>query len=188
MARKVGLSREAVLAMAMRVADERGIDAVSLAAVASALGVRSPSLYAHFDGLSALQRALGLHAAGELARGMEAARAGRRGAEALREVALAYLRFARAHPGWYAAIHRVTPVEGDTALYRTLAEIVMPIIGCLADLGVPAGEMVHQTRVVRSALHGFANLERGGGFGRPAEFDDSFERLVRLLLAGARAT
>ena len=44
-----------------------GIDAVTLASVAAALGVRSPSLYNHIAGLDGLRRELALHASALLA-------------------------------------------------------------------------------------------------------------------------
>jgi AcrR family transcriptional regulator len=47
MGRKRGLSLEQVIEAAADVADRDGLDALSLASVASALGVRPPSLYRH---------------------------------------------------------------------------------------------------------------------------------------------
>ena len=184
MARKIGLTPALVLTAAAELADRDGFDGVTLAAVASQLGVRSPSLYTHYDGLDALRRALCLQAASALAQALRKGREGRRGALALARVCQAYLEFARNHPGGYQAVHAVAPAEGDTALYLELAEVVMPVVTCLTEMGVPPGEMIHQTRVVRSALHGFASLEQGNGFGPPVDFDLSFERLVDLLTSG----
>lgn len=187
MARKIGLTPQSVLAAAVEVADDHGFEGVTLAAVAGLLGVRSPSLYAHYDGLAALHRALCLHTASTLAESLQAARVGHPGTLGLAAVCQAYLKYARAHPGWYEAVHAVAPQAHDAELYRALTEVVMPIVGCLSEMGVPAAEMIHQTRVVRSALHGFALLEQGNGFGRPVDFDLSFERLVALLTSGVAA-
>jgi len=184
MARKIGLTPESVLAAAAAIADQDGFDNVTLAAVAGRLGVRSPSLYSHYDGVEALRRALCLEASSNLARALRQGREGLQGSWALAGVCRAYLRFARHHPGGYQAVHAITPAEGDTELYLALAEVVMPVVSCLTEMGVPAGEMIHQTRVVRSALHGFASLEQGNGFGRPVDFDLSFDRLVNLLTSG----
>ena len=188
MARKIGLSPNLVLAATAEIADQHGFDGVTLAAVAGRLGVRSPSLYAHYDGLGALRRALCLDAASTLAEALRTGRKGLRGASALAGVCRAYLVYARRHPGGYQAVHAVAPAEGDTQLYLALAEVVMPVVSCLTEMGVPAGEMIHQTRVIRSALHGFASLEQGNGFGRPSDFDLSFERLIDLLTSGIAST
>ncbi len=60
-ATQVGLDHEAVIQAAAELADERGVDALTLAALATRLGIRSQSLYAHVDGLDGLLRDLALH-------------------------------------------------------------------------------------------------------------------------------
>jgi hypothetical protein len=42
-------------------------------------------------------------------------------------------------------------------------------------------DAVHAVRAIRSALHGFVDLERSGGFAMDVSLDASFERLVRSL-------
>jgi len=58
MAAGIGLDREQVIEEAAALADESGAHAVTLAALAARLGVRSQSLYAHVDGLDGLRRDL----------------------------------------------------------------------------------------------------------------------------------
>ncbi len=48
--------------------------------------------------------------------------------------------------------------------------------------------MVHAIRTVRSALHGFVDIERLGGFKIDVSLDDSFDCLVRGLAAGLGPT
>lgn len=184
MGRRVGLTQDAIVAAAARIADEEGLDAVTLAAVAKRLGVRSPSLYAHVDGLAGLRRELTILAASSLAADLRAARHRRHGAAALTALADAYRAFASSHPGWYAASQQAVPPGKDDALYRALAESVLPVMETLAELGVPPADLLHQTRAVRSALHGFVTLERGNSFGMSVDFDESFRRLVDLVSRG----
>lgn len=184
MGRRVGLTQDAVVAAAARIADEDGLDAVTLAAVAGRLGVRSPSLYAHVDGLVGLRRQLTILAATALADELRAARHRRHGAAALQSLANAYRSFASNHPGWYAASQQAVPPGKDDALYRALAESVLPVMETLAEMGVPPASLLHQTRAVRSALHGFVTLERGNSFGMSVDFDESFQRLVELVTRG----
>lgn len=106
------------------------------------------------------------------------------GREALREIAYAYRRFAREHPGLYAAAQRAVKPGEDDELYRALAAAVTPVFQALAEEGVGPEERVHLTRAIRSALHGFVVLEQLGGFGMPESVEESFDRLVGLLLAG----
>ena len=37
---------------------------------------------------------------------------------------------------------------------------------------------------LRSVIHGFATLEVAGGFGLPLDCDESFRRLIAMLIAG----
>lgn len=189
MARKLGITPRDVLHEAATLADEHGLGGVTLAAVAERLGVRSPSLYAHVpQGLDGLRRELALHAADAMAKALGTAASRKRGLEALEAIAHAYRRFARRHPGWYAAAQRAVRPGEDDELYRRLAAVVQPALRALNDLGVPPQDQVHLARAFRAALHGFVTLETTGGFGRPEAIEESFTRLVATLLAGVRAT
>jgi AcrR family transcriptional regulator len=186
MARKVGLSWRDVVAAAATIADAEGLDAVTLASVAERLGIRSPSLYAHVDGLDGLRRLLALEAAERMAEELRGAAAEHSGFDALREIALAYRRFAKRHPGLYAAAQRAVRPGEDDELYRALAAVAMPAIQALGEAGVAPSEQVHLTRAIRAALHGFVVLEQTGGFGMPESVDESFRRVVELLLSAVR--
>ncbi len=105
MGRKLGLTLDDVVAKAAEIADRDGLDQLSLAAVASGLGVRSPSLYNHVDGLPGLRRQLAIRAGQVIAADMAEAVAGTTDSptDRLRAIAAAYRRFALAHPGLYAS-------------------------------------------------------------------------------------
>jgi AcrR family transcriptional regulator len=186
MARRMGLTRTDVVGAARAIADAEGLDAVTLAAVAGRLGIRSPSLYAHVDGLEGLRRELALAAAAAMAEAFRAAVFGRSGLESLAALALAYREFARRHPGLYAAAQRAVKPGEDDELYEALAEVVRPVFSSLAEVGADAADQVHLTRVFRSALHGFVVLEQAGGFGMPESIDESFRRMVDVLIAAVR--
>ena len=49
-------------------------------------------------------------------------------------------------------------------------------------------EAIHALRALRSVVHGFATLEAAGGFGIPLNLDESFRRLVELLIRGMEGT
>lgn len=188
MARKIGLGLDDVAHAAAVVADRAGLDAVTLSAVAAELGVRSPSLYAHVEGLEGLRRLLARFAAGRLAEQLTRAAGKSEGLAALEAIAHAYRRFARRHPGWYSATQRAVPPGADEPLYAALAACVAPVFGALAQAGVGEGDRVHLTRAFRAALHGFVTLEEGRGFGMPESVELSFTRLVQLLLDGVTHT
>jgi AcrR family transcriptional regulator len=189
MARKRGLSTGQVVDAAAEIADAEGLEAVTLASVAARLGVRSPSLYAHVQGLEGLKRLLALRAAVLSAEELRAAAADHSGLEALREIAHASRRFATEHPGLYDAGQRaVRPGadKEDKELFHAMMEAVMPAFQALAEAGVDEPERLHLLRAIRAALHGFVALERAGSFVLPESIEESFHRLVDLVLAGVR--
>jgi AcrR family transcriptional regulator len=70
---RAGLDHDRVVAAAAAIADAEGLDAVKLARVAAALGVKSPSLYDHVDGRDGLVRGIALLGLAELAADIHAA-------------------------------------------------------------------------------------------------------------------
>lgn len=186
MARKRGITLSDIVASASRLADEGGWEGLTLAGVARDLGIRSPSLYAHVEGLAGLRRAVALYAARDMTRYLEQAAEGRKGEEALHAILRAYCRFARRHPGRYAAVQRAVAPDPDDELYEALGSVVVPVLTALGEAGVEPERRIHLVRALRSALHGFVLLETGGGFGRPEPVEESFDHLVELLLAGVR--
>jgi AcrR family transcriptional regulator len=182
-ARKAGLARGDVLEVAAALADREGLAAVTLSRVAAELGVRSPSLYAHVDGLPGLRRLLALRGAAAIRDALAGAVAGRSGPAALRAAAHAFRDVIRAHPGLYAATLPTPPAADDPELYAALADAARPLVDAAAAAGLAGPAAVHATRAIRAAVHGFADLDRAGGFGQPVAVEDSFAVLVDALVA-----
>jgi AcrR family transcriptional regulator len=187
MARKRGVTLEQVLSVSEELADAEGLEGVTLAAVARTLGIRSPSLYAHVGGLGHLLRLLALSAAEKMESEFREAAGELKGSEALRAIAHRYRDFARRHPGRYAAVQRAVRPGEDEELYAALGGVVSPVLRALEEAGAAPGDRIHLARALRSSLHGFVELERMGGFGMPEEVDESFHRLVELILSGLRS-
>jgi AcrR family transcriptional regulator len=185
-ARKRGVTVEDVAAAAVAVADASGLEGLTLAAVSARVGVRSPSLYAHVDGLDGVKRLVALRAAAEMEAVLRGASRGVEGLAALRAIAHAYRRFANDRPGLYAATQRAVRPGEDDELYAALAAVIVPVVGALRAAGVAAEDVIHMTRAIRSALHGFVELEGSSGFGMPESVAESFGLLVELLLSGVR--
>lgn len=177
---RAGLTPAIVVAEAARVADEVGLDKLTLAAVAQRLGVALPSLYKHVRGLDALHQRLSVLALGELTAAITQASIGLSGREALHAMARAYRDYAHRHPGRYAATLRAADptdpahVEADRATLAVLYAV-------LAEYRLTGDQAVDAVRCLRSALHGFVALEAAGGFKLPRDLDRSYERLVDAL-------
>lgn len=188
MARKAGLTNEQIVAAAAAVADGEGLAAVTLARVATELGVRPPSLYHHVDGLEGLLRALMCHAYERLGRIAAQARTEHRGPEAVRAQCHAYRTFAQRHPGLYTALNRTDLTRDDPDLRAGMEASVAPLLASLADLGFDGDERWEALRLFRAAIHGFLTLELHGAMTIPLDLDVSYGRLVDSLIAGVQTT
>jgi AcrR family transcriptional regulator len=166
-----------VVAEAARLADEVGLDKLTLATVAQRRGVALPSLYKHVRGMDHLLQRLAALATGELAEVLATAAAGRSGADALHATADAYRDYARRHPGRYRATQRV-PDPDDPEHVAAGERAVGTILAVLRGYDLTGDDAIDATRAYRSALHGFVLLEQGGGFGIPLDVDRSFHQLV----------
>jgi AcrR family transcriptional regulator len=174
---RAGVTIQRIIDEAATIADEGGLHSVTLATLAQRLNVRVPSLYKHVSGLQDVHEQLAEQSRLELAEAMEQATIGRSGADAVRSLASALRRWALAHPGRYAATVRAQPPGTEPTVGTSRATFVL--------LRVVAGneedardETIHAARTLRSALHGFIDLELHGGFGLPQGIEPSFDWLI----------
>jgi AcrR family transcriptional regulator len=179
-----------------------GLDRLTLSELAVRLGVRQPSLYNHIESLQGLHRHIAINAKRELAGVLASAAVGKSGADAVVAIATAYRRWALEHPGRYATTVRAPAPDDadDRAASAAATEVVFAVlsgfgfgfelgsgVGGDAAIGGDADAVVHATRALRAALHGFVDLEARGGFALPVDLDESFGRLVAGLVAGLGA-
>ena len=185
MGQRRGLSRAVVVDAAARIADEHGFDALTLGAVAAELGVRPPSLYNHVEGLAGLRRDLALEGLRELDERIRDAAVGRAGEDALVALAVAFRAYARERPGRYRALQRA-PDPDDAELLAAAGRLLRPVLAVLAGYGLEGDLAIHAARSLRSAMHGFVELERLGGFGIDLDLDRSYRWMISALSAGMR--
>ena len=184
MGRKVGLELEDIVASAARMADGEGLSATTLTAIAADLGIRTPSLYNHVDGIQGVHRLLAMHGARVLLETFQTAAEGLTGSPALRAIARADRSFAMEHPGLYEAFLPAPGPDDDPELYQALAEPVFFVAHVLLEMGLPQSRAIHLIRALRSLLHGFLDLESKAGFGIPVDVEDSFAVAVELMIKG----
>jgi len=182
MGRKLGLTLEQVVEAAAEIADRDGLGALSLASVASTLGVRSPSLYNYVDGLKGLRRQLTIHASGRLTEELADSVDGLDGAEALRAIAEQLRSFAHRHPGLYDSFLPAPSPDDDPEVAAALREPVGVVGSILAGMDVDPATVIPLIRALRASVHGFVDLELRGGFGLPDDIDDSFTTTVDLVI------
>lgn len=172
-----GLSREAVIDAAARLADAEGLEQVTLTRLAADLGIRPPSLFNHVDGLADLRRQLHLRGLREMAARAGRAAVGRAGGDAVMAAASALRQFAHEHPGLYAASLPSTNAA-DPELLAAGDQFVDIFFDVVRQYGLEGEEAVHAVRGLFSTVHGFIMLERAGTFGMAIDIDESFHWLM----------
>ncbi|BFH59994.1 TetR/AcrR family transcriptional regulator [Paenibacillus azoreducens] len=180
---KIGLDRHTLLVAAAELADESGLDSLTLAALAQKLNVRSPSLYNHVKGLPDLRAALTVYCLHLLVETTRDAVIGKSGDEAILSLCEAYLRFARSRPGLYEAFYKVNLLQHEE-LDQAKQELLDLFLRIMEPFGLGEQETLHAIRGLRSLLHGFATLEQHGGFQMDIPLDESFRYVLRMFVDG----
>ena len=142
--------------------EQGDVDGISLRAVASALGVKAPSLYRYFPDKDALELAVADEALRAILAELENAAAAKDPASRFRKTAEAYLRFARERFSLYSFIvqNRIPGVYGSAvakAVWNLLLEAASGVSGQPDDTAAAVATW--------SLLHGYATLEHSGAFG-----------------------
>ncbi|WP_369218265.1 TetR/AcrR family transcriptional regulator [Streptomyces flavofungini] len=181
---RAGLTADRVTLAAAELADEIGLEQVTMARVASRLGVKDASLYSHVRGLEDLRGRIALLAADEKTLRIAEATVGRAGKEALVAYADAWREYAHRHPGRYTATQirlRIDPELAERAEGpRRAVELTY---GMLRGYGLAEPDLTDAVRLLRSTFHGFVALEAAGGFGHARAPQRSWERALDALHA-----
>lgn len=183
MSPRINLDLNIILKEAAEIADTQGVEAVTLAALAKKLNIKSPSLYNHFDGMNGLRAHLAAYGVEELYGSLVAATIGRSGDEAVHRLAAAYVTFVRKHPGVYEAMNIQPAMQNEQ--FQNISKKTIDLVICVLDpFNINKDDEIHIVRGFRSMLHGFASLEQKGGFGIPLSPDDSLKIMIDTYLAG----
>ncbi len=165
--------------VARQLLELHGVDGVTMAAVAEAVGVRAPSLYKRFASKPDLLRAVTRAALGELAARMEQAARPDDARGSLERMAEDYRAFARANPRVYELIF--TPAEGEDLEARKAS--VVPLF---AVLGAAIGQerALPAARLLVAYLHGYVTMELQGLFQLGGNIDEGFSFGLMTILDG----
>ena len=152
------LSRERIVAAALRLVDAEGLAALSTRRLAAVLGVSGPSLYNHFATKDALLDAVVDEVVGEVDLSMWESVASGDWAGALRHWARSYRAALVAHPNLVPVLAQG---PGRRANALRLADVVF---GGLVDAGWPRGDATRIGALMRYFVYGSALGSFAGGF------------------------
>ncbi|MBE0697019.1 MAG: WHG domain-containing protein [Anaerolineaceae bacterium] len=183
---KVVLDRAAVVRKAAALVNAEGAAGLTINRLARELGVQPPSLYNHISGLADLRHELALLSTQALGECIINAVIGKSGADGIIAAAQAYRKYIKDYPGLYQSSLRASGnfTLPDPALGAAEERVVQVILALIDSLGLTGEDAIHAARAFRSIVHGFTMLEVAGGFGIPLDLDESFTRLVQMLVRG----
>lgn len=182
---KAGLDRENVISAAAKIANEQGLESLSMKRLAAQLGVQPPSLYNHIGSLDELKSELMLSGWRELEQRMLRSAAGIGGWEAFRAMCREFYRFAVENRGVFNAMLWYNKYSDSEAMSAT-GELFTYFYRTMAGLNISRDTSEHLMRTIRGFLEGFALLVNNGAFGHSASIDESFELSLEVLIAGMK--
>lgn len=182
---KIRLEITTILEAAGELANQYGIQEVTLANLAKKLNIRPPSLYNHFDGLPGLRKKLAIYGLEKLYHDLVTAAIGVSGDEALLSISRAYIHFARKYPGLYEAT-LMAPDPEEVEVQQAGAKIVQLSVQVLQSFHLEGDLALHAVRGLRSILHGFSALEQKGGFKMSLDVDKSVEIVIIAFIKGMK--
>ena len=170
-----------IIAAARLIATAEGWSAVTIRRLAEVIEHSQPVLYSHFDNRDAIVAAVAVEGFRELAIALrQAAQGSTDDGDPIRNVATAYLAFAREQPALYEAMFtmptglRFAEADTKTELKDAFASLAAVVTPSRTD-----GELATET--FWAALHGLAELERSGRIRHSAR-DERLALLVDGLL------
>ncbi|EFE76020.1 TetR family transcriptional regulator [Streptomyces filamentosus NRRL 11379] len=179
---RAGLTAERVTVAGAELADDIGLDRVTMSQVARRLGVKDASLYTHVRSLEDLRGRIALLAADEKTIRIAEATAGRAGKDALVAFADAWREYAHQHPGRYMATQTLIRIDPELAAEapgpRRAVELTY---GMLRGYGLAEPDLTDAVRLLRSTFHGFVALEAAGGFADKRSPQQSWTRALDAL-------
>lgn len=183
---KAGLDKKTIIEAAANMADEKGVKNVTLTALASELGIKSPSLYKHFrGGLDELSKELMLYGWCSLESEIIRAAIGKSKDDAIIAICYAYRNFVSRHRGLYEAMQWYNMYQSTEHLQATQG-VISILFQVLEAYSLNEEQKVHCVRMLRGFLQGFSTIESHGGFGNPAPLDDTFDFALKTILRGIR--
>lgn len=182
----MSITRDTVIQAASDIADEDGLNKVSLKVVAEKLHIKTPSLYNHIEGIDDLLREVAHNGMKKMNDQMTKAAVGNAGDEAIKSISVEYFKSIMAHPGVYEIIqwahwHGNSETE---VIYNEYKALMMKLI-------LTCNFKTHNTdeilSLLMSILHGYSSLELGKSFKYPEEVIKGLINSIDTVLLGLHA-
>jgi AcrR family transcriptional regulator len=169
-----------IIRTAQQLLETQGLENLSMQSLATALGVRAPSLYKHIENKSQLVKAVLEAVLIELGETLSEVAKGQDFADDLRAILVTYRNFAHQHPTLYPLLysHLASEMQPDVKVSATAAAPLLQTIG----QWVNQEQSLSAARIVVAFIHGFVSMELAGAFRLGGNVEDAFELGVESLV------
>ena len=181
--RGIGLTREKVIEEAGVLANEQGLNAVTITNLAKHLGIKKPSLYNHIKDQEDILRGIMIsgwnHVSNEICPKITTDDP----KQAINELSHAIYDYAIANPGIYEAMLWYNTYENEEL--KLVSEGLYKFFFSQTDkLGIERSMANHLLRTYRSLIEGFILLVIHNSFGNPVSIEESFQISIDMFTNG----
>ena len=185
MAARAGVELSDILDTASRIADKDGLENLTVASIASEVGVQPASLYHHVQGVAGIKRELSILGMQLMADNILSATSGLSKDDALWAVANAIRDFSKAHPGLYEAT--IPSAAPDDAEKIKIGDSLFDVIRtALRGYGFSGDDEYHLVRSIKTAIHGFIAMEMDYGYRTGVDVEDTWRRIIAIQVLAVR--
>ena len=169
-----------IISAAQQLLETQGLENLSMQMLATALGVRAPSLYKHIENKSQLVRIVLESMLAELGEALADAVQGDNPSTDLRAMVIAYRAFAHQHSTLYPLLYSSLSSEMQPDIkVSTIA--VAPLLNMI-ELWVGEERSLSAARIVVAFTHGFVDMELAGAFRLGGDVEEAFELGIESLI------
>ncbi len=174
-----------ILEVAIDICNKEGYEQLALSSVSKKLGIKTPSLYNHIEGLSDLKQKMAYYGLQMLYDSILHSIIGYKGDDAIIVASKAYISFVNKNPGLYCSISKVPdPYEQQfDKLSNQLVQVFLRLF-CVYELS--EAESIHAVRGLRSMLHGFSSIQMDLGFRLNYTQEESLDFSLITFLSGLK--
>ncbi len=177
------ITKDTVIQTASDIADEKGLNNLSLKIVAEKLNIKAPSLYNHIDCLDDLLRAVAHNGMQKMNELMKQAAIGMIGTAAIKAVSVEYLNYMIEHPGVYETIQWATwhSIDETNAIFDDYLSLLTTLIKSCNFNSVQTNDILN---MITGIIHGYTTLQLKYAFSNPDKVRNDLCNALDVLLTG----
>lgn len=183
--KKTIISEDMILKTAAMIANQEGLEKLSLKLIAETLNIKSPSLYNHVSSLEDIKEKIMIYGWKEMETLMIESAVGVSGYDALKAMSYAFFDYATTHQGVFSDMLWYNKYENEQA-QKTTTKLFDIIFRIMKPLHISEDNINHIIRTLRSFLQGYAMLVNNHAFGNPLDIKESFDLSLDIIMKGIK--